>query len=77
MVSYATVSWLISLFAVMFVYTLLWDLYQSFWDLAVEEGVSGVIMGFLYTLHDWLPIIFLFSSTFWYLSQTQTRPVIR
>ncbi len=73
MVSYATVVYIVSIGVVMFTYTFLWDLYQAFWNGALSLGVNATILNYLFILHDWIPVAFLFSSTFWYLVQAQRR----
>ncbi|MFA5407577.1 MAG: hypothetical protein WC343_02275 [Bacilli bacterium] len=73
MVSYATVTYFVSLFAIMFVYTLTWDLYTGFWTMAVDAGGDATIMGYFYTIHQWIPAAFFLSLTFWYLVQAQRR----
>lgn len=73
MVAYATVVWLVSLVAVMFVYTFTWDLYVAFWEGAMNMGVNAAILNYLYAIHQWLPIAFLFSTSFWFLVEAQRR----
>lgn len=73
MVSYATVVYFISLFAILFVYTLTWDLYTGLWALAVAAGANSPILGYMYTIHEWIPAAFFLSLTFWYLVQAQRR----
>ena len=75
MVSYATIVYLVSIFAVMFTYTLLWDLYVGFWCIAITSGANVTILNYLYTGHQWIPAAFLLSATFWYLSAAQRRTV--
>lgn len=75
MVSYATVVYFVSLFAILFMYTLCWDLYTGFWGMALAVGGDSVILGYMYTLHEWIPAAFFLSLTFWYLVQSQRRGV--
>ena len=73
MVAWATMVWLVSLVVFGLVYTLLWDLYQSFWNIASAMGLDPVAANVLYAIHLWLPVAFFISSTFWYLVQSQRR----
>lgn len=73
MVSYATVVYFVCLFAILFLYTLTWDLYAGFWVMAVNLGGDSTALGYLYTIHEWIPAAFFLSLTFWYLVQAQRR----
>lgn len=73
MVAYPLVVYLVSLFSLMFFYTLTWDLYVGFMNMALSAGADGTIIGYLYTIHTWMPFAILISLTIWYLSQSQAR----
>ena len=57
----------------MFVYTLLWDLYQGFWAGAIAFGGNPVTLGYQFTIWQWIPAIYFISLTFWYLVHAQRR----
>lgn len=73
MVSYATVVYFVTMFAVLFTYTFTWDLFAGFHDMALSAGANATIMGYMYTIHNWIPAAFFLSLTFWYLVQAQRR----
>ncbi len=73
MVAYPLIVYFVSLFALMFFYTLTWDLFIGFMDMALSAGGDVVIIGYMYTLHTWIPFALLISLTLWFLSQSQAR----
>jgi hypothetical protein len=73
MVAYDTVVYFVSLFALLFLYTMCWDLYTGFFTLAIAAGGDSVILGYMYTIHEWIPAALFLSLTFWYLVQAQRR----
>ena len=73
MVAYATIVYLVCVSVVMFVYTLLYDLYLSLWNIALASGVSSDVMGVLYSVHIYYPAAFFLSMTFWYIIQSQKK----
>jgi len=64
-----------SLFAVMFVYTFLWDFYVGFWNICLAYGANGTFMGYLYTIHAYLPGIFFVAETIAYVAAVERRPL--
>lgn len=75
MVAYATIVYFITLFAVMFLYTITWDLYMGFMDVALDLGANATVIGYMYTVHTWTPLALLLSLTIWYLVQAQKRTI--
>ena len=73
MVAWATLVWLVSIVVVGLVYTLLWDLYTEFWDVAISIGGNADALGVLHAIMVWIPVAFFLSSTFWLLVQSQRR----
>ncbi len=73
MVAYAFIVYLVSLFGVLFTYTILWDIYMGFWTIANQFIPNTSVMGWFHTIHVWIPALYLFSATFWYLAQSQRR----
>ena len=74
-VGYATIIYLSSLTLVLFVYTFLWDMYVGFWNIAYNYGASATYMGYLYTIHQYLPILFFVGETIAYISAVERRPI--
>lgn len=72
MVSYATMVYFAAFFILMFMYTVLYDVYMSFYDAAYALSGGMPELTYLYTLYQWLPAIILLSLTFWYLKECQS-----
>lgn len=72
MVSYLTMVYVAGIFGVMLLYTVLYDLYLAFWDIAYSLSGGVTELTYLYTLYQWIPAIFLLSMTFWYLKECQS-----
>ena len=73
MVAYPLIVYFVSLFALMFFYTLTWDLFMGFMEMALAAGGDVVVLVYMYTLHTWIPFALLISLTIWYLSEAQAR----
>lgn len=73
MVAYATVVYFVSLFTLLFTYTICWDLYTGFFSMAIAMGGDSTILGYMYTIHEWIPAALFPSLTFWHLVQAQRR----
>lgn len=74
-VGYATLIYLSSLTIVLFVYTFLWDFYVGFWNMALGYGANTTFLGYLYTIHQYLPIIFFVGETIAYIATVERRPI--
>lgn len=48
MVAYATVVYFVSLFALLFTYTICWDLYTGSFSMAIAMGGDSTILGYIH-----------------------------
>ena len=71
----ATMLWLASLTLVLFVYTFMWDFYAGFWNIALNYGANATFMGYLYTIHQYIPAIFFIAETIGYIATVERREV--
>ena len=76
MVGYATIVLFISFSVMMFIYTIFWDPYVAFWNIAAASGADSNALGVLYAIHQYLPVGFFFSMGLWYLAQAQRRDYV-
>jgi hypothetical protein len=72
--SYATILYFSALFALMFLYTVTWDIYTGFFAMLQQiPGINSTVLGYMYTIHEWIPAALFLSLTFWYIAQAQAR----
>ncbi len=74
-VGYSVIIFLSSLTIVMFVYTFLWDFYVGFWNIALGYGANGTFLGYLYTIHQYLPILIFVGETIALIAAVERRPI--
>lgn len=73
MVAYTIIVYFVALASLMFMYTITWDLFVGFMEMALASGADTVIIGYMYTIHTWIPLALLISLTIWFLSESQVR----
>ena len=71
--SWAAIEYFGSIFIVMFTYTFLWDLYVGFWNMALAAGANSTVMMYFYTIHVYIPVIFLIGSSITFLVRVQRK----
>lgn len=73
MSGYGSIVLFVGLGAMLFIYSLLYDIYQGFASLAIDAGADPFVMNLNLTLWTWYPLILLVSLTIGYLVESQRR----
>lgn len=73
MSGYGSIVLFVGLGCLLFIYTLLYDIYQGFAYLALDVGADATVMNLNLTLWTWYPLILLICLTIGYLIESQRR----
>ena len=71
MSGYSNITLIVALGILLLIYTILYDLWIGFADLAETAGADPTVISYLLILWTWYPLIQLFSLTFGYLIENQ------
>lgn len=73
MSGYSSLTLIVSIGVLLFLYTLLYDLWIGFADLAETAGADPTIMSWVFVIWTWYPLILLVTLTIGYLVENQRR----
>lgn len=73
MSGYGGIAFVVSVGIMLFLYTLLYDVHQGFYLLAVDQGADPTVMGISLILWQWYPLVCLLGLSIGYLVESQRR----